>query len=149
MKISKVVKEDFDEISCLVKEEFPYTKKKMNSVERRIKDGSIIFTAQENNFFLGFIEFKVISSSAKLLGLAVKKEFRKKGAGKKLFDFLIDYSKKNNLKKIFLLVKEDNLKAKKLYKSKNFIKTGFLQKKIEGSKIEKRELNLTPFKGLS
>jgi len=143
MKIIKAEQKDFEEINCLAEEEFPYTKKNLDKIELRIKKGNFIFVAKDQKTFLGFIEFKLAGPLAFLFGLAVKKEFRGDGIGKKLFDFFIKFSQKNNITKISLIVKKDNLQAKKLYKSNGFVIVKELEKKIENSLIEEMELDLS------
>jgi len=54
------------------------------------------------------------------LGIAISKDYRKLGLGKKMMQELINESHVNNLNRIFLSVKNDNFIAKKLYKSFNF-----------------------------
>ncbi|PIN98762.1 MAG: hypothetical protein COT90_02565 [Candidatus Diapherotrites archaeon CG10_big_fil_rev_8_21_14_0_10_31_34] len=149
MKIIKAPEKDFNEINNLIENEFPYLKKEKTIVSERIIKGNLVFVAKEKNSLFGFIEFQLKEKNAVLLGFAVKKKFRGKGAGKKLFDFFIDFCKKNKTEKIFLIVKKNNFQAKKLYNSRGFIKTGFLEKKIDDSEIEKMELNLAPFKGVN
>lgn len=149
MNIIKAQKNDFNEINSLIEGEFPYTKKRMNKISDRLNDGSTVFVAKEKNNFFGFIEFKFNGCDAKLLGLAVKKNFREKGVGKKLFDFFLGLCKKSKIEKVSLIVKKNNFQAKKLYKSRDFIKTGVLKKKIEDKTIESMELNLRPLKGIS
>jgi ribosomal protein S18 acetylase RimI-like enzyme len=142
MNILKAGKKDFNKISKLIKSEFPYTTKNLEKIDLRTKKGNFIFVAKEKRVFFGFIEFKLSEFNANFLGMAVKKEFRRKGIGKKLFDFFIDFCKENEVKTISLIVKKDNVKAKKLYKSKGFIKVKELEKKIENSTIEVMQLNL-------
>ncbi len=149
MRIIKATKKDFIQIKKLIEEEFPYTKTKMEKISDRIKKGNKIFVAKQENNFLGFVEFKLNKLDANFFGMVVKKESRRKGIGKKLFDFFIDFCKKNKISKVSLIVKKENIKAKNLYKSKGFVKSRELEKKIDGSIIEKMDLNLNEFKGVS
>ena len=142
MIIIEPAKKDFKEINELVKTEFPYTKKKLKKTSSRLKQGNKIFLAKEKEKILGFIEFRFKDFTAELLGFAVKKEFQKKGVGKKLFSFFVEYCVEKGMKKIFLIVKKENLRAKNLYKSKGFFKTKDLKKKIDNSVIEEMQLAL-------
>jgi ribosomal-protein-alanine N-acetyltransferase len=149
MKIIKAKEKDFKEINELIEREFSYTTKGMPAIKQRIKQGNLVFIARNKNVFFGFIEFKLNEFTASLFGISVKKEFRKKGIGKKLLNFFVDYCKKKGTKKISLIVKKNNFKAKNLYKSKGFIKAQELNKKIDGSTIEKMELTLEEYLGVS
>ncbi|MFH1664262.1 MAG: GNAT family N-acetyltransferase [archaeon] len=142
MKIIQAEKKHFSEINSLIEDEFPYTKKTIPEISLRERQGSSIFVAEEKKVFMGFIEFKLKGFEASLLGIAVKKEFRKKSIGKKLFDFFIEYCKKNSVKKISLLVKKENLHAKTIYKSRGFAEAGELEKKIDGFVINRMQLTL-------
>jgi len=149
MQIIPAEKKHFSEINSLIEEEFSYTKKAMPKISLRLRQGSFIFVAEEKSVFFGFIEFKLKDFTACLLGMVTKKEFRGKNTGKKLIDFLIEFCRKNEIKKIFLIVKKENFNAKKLYSSKGFIKTRQLEKKIDGSVVERMELNLGEFSGVN
>jgi len=120
----------------------------MKEISVRVKEGNTVLAAKEKNNLFGFIEFKLNGVNASLLGFAVKKDFRKKGFGKKLLDFFLDFCKKNKIEEISLIVKKNNLQAKKLYESRDFVKTTELKKKIDGSEIEEMKLNLN-FRGIA
>lgn len=147
MKIVKVRKKDFSEIQEMIESEFPYTKKTLEKTEARIKNKNLIFTAINGIKLLGFVEFKLNKEKAGFFGMAVKQKFRCKGIGKKLFRFFLDYCRKKQIKKISLIVKKDNLLAKKIYLSEGFFKVKELEKKIDGSIVEEMQLNLEEFKG--
>jgi ribosomal protein S18 acetylase RimI-like enzyme len=149
MKIVKARKKDFSGIQKMVESEFPYTKKTIEKIETRIKNKSLIFTAIKGKELLGFVEFKLNKEKAGFFGLVVKQEFRGKGIGRKLFSFFLDYCRKKQIKKISLIVKKDNLKAKNLYLSEGFFKVKELEKTIEDSTVEEMQLNLDEFKGIA
>jgi len=53
--------------------------------------------------------------------IALKNNYRKKGMGKKLLDYIINYGKENNFSRITLEVRESNEGALKLYYKNGFI----------------------------
>ncbi|WP_295157534.1 GNAT family N-acetyltransferase [uncultured Brachyspira sp.] len=58
------------------------------------------------------------------LAISVLKEYWGNGVGRKLINYAVDYSKKNSIKKIELIVRTDNKRALKLYKSLGFFIEG-------------------------
>ncbi len=149
MEIIQAEKKDFNEINKLVENEFPYTKKTIEKINKRINNGNIIFTVKEKNNLVGFIEFKFKDFTVNLLGMAVKKEFRGNKIGKKLLDFLIELCRKKEIKEIMLIVKKNNFTAKKLYEKNGFVKTRELKHKIESSAIEEMKLNFNEYSGVN
>lgn len=55
------------------------------------------------------------------LGICVCENYRGKGYGKKIMNYILGFAKNNNLEKIHLTVDKNNIIAKKLYEKKNFI----------------------------
>ena len=55
------------------------------------------------------------------LGICVCENYRGKGYGKKIMNYILGFAKDNNLEKIQLTVDKNNLVAKKLYEKNNFI----------------------------
>ena len=55
------------------------------------------------------------------LGICVCENYRGKGYGKKIMNYILGFAKNNNLEKIHLTVDKNNLVAKKLYEKNNFI----------------------------
>lgn len=55
------------------------------------------------------------------LGICVCENYRGKGFGKKIMNYLLEYAKNNNIKKIYLTVDKDNIIAKNLYEKNKFI----------------------------
>ena len=87
--------------------------------------------------FSGFIELEFLDDlTARINGLAIKNESRKKGYAKKLIDFALTFFELTGIEEVNLLVKKSNIPAKKLYESKGFYLTGLHEKKIQGESIE-------------
>lgn len=62
-----------------------------------------------------------------ITNLAIGEKYKKLGYATSLLGFVKDFSKRNNIKKIWLEVRESNLPAIKLYKKSGF-KTDYIRK---------------------
>lgn len=79
-----------------------------------------IFVAFENDVMLGYIMIMTIFDESNLLKIVVSPNDRNKGVGKFLIDYVKEFLRNKNVKKIFLEVRSDNIIAKSFY-----IKNGF------------------------
>ncbi len=78
------------------------------------------FVLASNNIVIGYLNFWVVPDGIELNNIAIHENYRGKGYGKLLLQFLIECGKVFKSEKIFLEVKEDNLIAQKLYKKHGF-----------------------------
>lgn len=141
MVIEKIGKKDIDEISALIKKEFPYVWANPKSLENRLKHSEIfVFVSREKNELTGFVDFSLVQAIGRINGFSVKEKFRKKGYGQKLLQFAVEFMKENGAEKIHLLVKTENAVAKKMYKTAGFHFTKMHPKKIDGSMVEEMEI---------
>jgi len=77
----------------------------------------------EDNKIVGICYIEKSFKSLKTIRLGnmlVKKDFRGQGVGTALIDKVIEYAKKNSIKKIWLWTQEELLGAIKLYEKKSF-----------------------------
>src|SRR3989344_4465992 len=119
--IEQVSENDLKEIQKIIGEEFPYTRKLLEPIEQRIrKQNYFLFKLQENGKILGFTELRAKDGMGELLGIAVRKEFRRKGHGRKLLRHAIGFFEKQNCFAVKLLVKKNNAPAIKLYIGEGF-----------------------------
>lgn len=72
----------------------------------------------------GYCVFRIVADECELLRIAVRPEYRGRGLSKKLMDQMVFYSRKNEVKSIFLEVRESNDRARNLYKSYGFTEEG-------------------------
>lgn len=80
----------------------------------------------EDEFFgvVGYIIVRVFLDEAEILRLGVKKERQGLGFGRVLLSYVLDELKKEGIKKCFLEVAEDNMRAQKLYEAFGFSRIG-------------------------
>lgn len=65
------------------------------------------------------------------IGISVLKEFWNIGVGSRMMEFIISLCRKDDFRKIDLLVNEENKRAIKLYEKYGFIKEGLLSRDIQ------------------
>lgn len=83
--------------------------------------GSDLLVADIGGKVVGYIAIMDIDrENSKIVSLAVKKEFRRRGIGTKLLSTAIERCKERNKKKILLEVRVSNYIAQKLYKKMGF-----------------------------
>ncbi len=83
--------------------------------------GSDLLVADIGGKVVGYVAIMDIDrENSKIVSLAVKKEFRRRGIGTKLLSTAIERCKERNKKKILLEVRVSNYIAQKLYKKMGF-----------------------------
>ena len=95
-----------------------------NQLNKCLSQNTKIFVVEYNNIIIGtlklLIEYK-LHNNFKNIGhvedFIIDEKYRKQGLGKKLMDYLIDISKKNNCYKVVLNCNDDVIK---FYKKNNF-----------------------------
>lgn len=144
MKLEKVTETDLAIVSQLIQEEFPYALFDVNMLAKKLQDESFyLFKLVENDEFLAFIEVEIVEEDiARINGLAVKPEHRKKGYGKELIEKSIEFLKEKGINIVSILVKQDNEKAKELYKKLGFEFVGLYQDEDNGTIVEEMMLEL-------
>ena len=115
-QIEKIQEKDLKEIQKLIAEEFAYTITLLKPIEERIKRQNYFFyKISDNSKILGFIELRIKHSMGEILGVAIKKEFRRKGHAKQLINFALKFLEQQNCFAVKLLVGKNNIPALKLY----------------------------------
>ncbi|MDP2925631.1 MAG: GNAT family N-acetyltransferase [Nanoarchaeota archaeon] len=72
-----------------------------------------------------YIDTSFITLNTIRLGnMIIKKEYRRKGVGSSLIDYIINFANKNNVYKIWLWTQEELIPAIKLYEKKGFVFEG-------------------------
>lgn len=83
--------------------------------------------AKINNQIVGYIIGITKKNIGTIVSIAVKKDYRKKGIGKKLLDSIIEYFKSKNVSLINLQVRIDNYEAISFYEKNGFKKVKVLK----------------------
>ncbi|MHB1394499.1 MAG: GNAT family N-acetyltransferase [Clostridia bacterium] len=120
-------------IKTTVEQQNAYIQKVVESMN------SIIFVAEYNSFLVGMLDFSAPPNERTRhcgeFGMLVRKEYWGKGIGKSLVRELIEWAKQTNIiAKINLKVREDNIRAIKLYENFGFKVEGLVTKafKVNG-----------------
>jgi len=107
------------------KEELDYMLNKfyaVHSLEQQMDNGHVFILAKDDETYVGFVAFEINSENTgltKIHKLYVLPQTQGKGIGKQLVDFVLNESKKNNDKGLFLNVNKLN-KAKDFYHKYGF-----------------------------
>lgn len=78
----------------------------------------LIYTADE--IWLGFVSYYQMFDEADITHVVVEKSRKSAGIGKRMLKRVIQYMKENDIRTVFLEVRESNEQAKKLYESLGF-----------------------------
>lgn len=110
--------------SILSKDQIDYMISKFQSAEHMktqiLKEGYEYYKLTDDENLLGYMGIKNEGDKLFLSKLYIKEEYRKKGISKIAFSFINEYSKKNNLKGIYLTVNKNNLNSIEVYKHFGF-----------------------------
>jgi ribosomal-protein-alanine N-acetyltransferase len=144
MELKKIELDDISIILKLLKAEFPYISIDKTQLEEKIANPSFhLLKLTKENKILGFIEIELIEESlARINALVVLPAERGKNYGKELLEKAIHFLKREGIKRITLLVKEDNEEAKKLYYDVGFKFVGLYQQWGTSATVEELELEL-------
>ena len=139
LKVRRATKDDVQELGQLFadyrvfyKQEYEL-KKSIAFISQRLQNNeSVVFIAIEGNKLAGFIQ---LYSSFTSIGiqeiwilndLYIHPDYRRNGAAKMLLNYVFDFSKKTNRKKVILSTAFDNERAQRLYEKTGFTKTKFI-----------------------
>ncbi len=142
MKIRKATEKDFEKFYEIYKEgkkhfekisqeKFPTSKrdekrKFLKTLENKEK---FVFLIESEKNIIGYLEACIWKNkkipTSYIEDMVIKKEYRKKGFGKKAIKWFIDKSKKEGVKRIGLGTRAENLPAIELYKKLGFKIIGY------------------------
>ena len=142
MKIRKIKNTEFEEFYNLKLEGIKYfreisgekipikkIKLKKQFLESINNKEAFLYFLEDNKKILGYTDFNIWKKSniptSYINDLIIKKEFRRKGYGKKLTQWFISFSKKKGVKRIGLGTRIENKKALRLYKKLGFKIIGY------------------------
>ena len=88
------------------------------------KEGIKVFGLATSNIVVGICVFQVVLDEAYLNYFAVKKQFREKGYGSFLMNYLVKHCEKQNINKLLLEVSKKNVIAENFYNKFKFFTVG-------------------------
>ena len=112
-------------------EKIPITKAKLKKeFRKKIKDKeSFLYFLKDKKKIIGYLDFniwkKLHTPTSYINDLVIKKEFRRKGYGKKIIKWFIAFSKNKGVKRIGLGTRVENKIALNLYKKLGFGMIGY------------------------
>lgn len=139
IKIIRMNESHIDKIALIERQCFsrPWSRQSL-SEELNYKAANFFVAAYKNDVY-GYIGMHVIKGEAYVTNIAVEKLHQNKKIGSKLLDYVLKFGKENKFNFITLEVRNSNLIAKKLYKSKGFVEVAtrknFYNDPIEDAKI--------------
>ncbi len=108
------------------------------------KKDTNVFVLMLANLVIGICVFQVVLDEAQINYFVVNKQFRKRGFGFYLMNYLINRCEKLNIKKILLEVSQSNLTAEKFYNRFDFSTVGIRKNYYkDGSDALLKEKKLT------
>ena len=108
------------------------------------KKDTNVFVLMLANLVIGICVFQVVLDEAQINYFVVNKQFRKRGFGFYLMNYLINRFEKLNIKKILLEVSQSNLTAEKFYNRFDFSTVGIRKNYYkDGSDALLKEKKLT------
>ena len=108
------------------------------------KEGTKIFGLLLENLLIGICVFQVVIDEVQINYFVVNQNFRKKGFGSYLMNYLIKRCKKLNINKLLLEVSQSNITAENFYNRFDFSTVGIRKNYYkDGSDALLKEKNLT------
>ena len=145
LKILTATEEDAVKIAGLEKECFssPWSE---NAVLEGMRYNTAFFKAVAGGEFAGYIGVTAVAGEGYINNIAVKKEYREKGAGSLLLNRALDFAREEKLDFLSLEVRRSNTAAISLYKKLGFKsegeRKGFYDNPKEDAAIMTRRFNL-------
>ena len=160
VKIFSAIEKDVDGILEIQKEtKISYWSREDYLKEIKKKHSKFFVAKSKSGEILGFalLHFHISPSIKKktsyslefdtveIINIAVSKSFQNKGIGKKLFEEILETSKHQKIREIWLEVRESNEKAKHFYRKNGFIeqsiRKNYYSNPLENACIFKLSLN--------
>ncbi|PSJ17053.1 ribosomal protein S18-alanine N-acetyltransferase [Nitrosomonas supralitoralis] len=110
---------DIDRIILIEREIFLFPWSPGNFADS-IKAGYVCHVLEQDDTLKGYGIMMMSPEESHILTLGIAADWQKKGLGKKLLKYFIEYSREQKVKSIFLDVRESNHGAAQLYKRMGF-----------------------------
>ena len=135
--ISKSTLDDISEMKSL-ENELNINILSENNMKEDMQNKNYIYFVlkdKEKNNILGYIAISYVLDTIDILSIVIKKDYQKKGFGSILLEYVIEFSKNNDVSSILLEVRSSNLPAIKFYEKYNFEKIN-TRKKYYSNPVE-------------
>jgi len=116
--------DDIDRIFSIEKDSFEFPWSITQLYEGLDNKLSINWVIEREDKIIAYLFGQLILEEYHLHNIAVDKKFRKQGIAIKLMDKMLEFTKENKVKAVFLEVSSSNLPACKLYEKKGFVAQG-------------------------
>ncbi|MBI4043377.1 MAG: GNAT family N-acetyltransferase [Candidatus Diapherotrites archaeon] len=140
MQFFRVRKKDLHEILELIRNEFPYYTISPDDLRMRIDDANYhLLKLVEGSTLQGYVEAEIldpVERGARINGIVVKKEFRRKGLGTRLLQEMLEKLKAMEMRHVVLVVETSNEPAKNLYQKLGFKPLGVRGEPLAGKEVE-------------
>lgn len=121
MKIRRMTEEDLDQAARIEAACFRESWSRALLEEGLKNPWNLFLAAEEQETLIGYGAACVIAGEGEIQRIAVLKEFRGEGRGRKLLEALVNFSKDRGVRSMTLEVRESNLPARRLYISAGFL----------------------------
>lgn len=124
IQIVPLTEEHIKEIAELEKECFPDPWNEEMFVQLLSNPLAVFITAVYDGEVVGYAGIYHILTEGQLMNIAVKEDLRRRGIAEKMFEYLLEYGKENDIEVITLEVRENNTPAISFYEKIGFEKVG-------------------------
>ncbi|MBI2341034.1 MAG: ribosomal protein S18-alanine N-acetyltransferase [Deltaproteobacteria bacterium] len=116
--------DDLDAVMAIENLSFACPKSRLLIESELGQNASRFYAAKLGGNIVGFIVFWVVADEIQLIDIAVHPDGRRQKIGSKLFQFMIDYGRRHDLKTVYLEVRPSNKEAMGFYGSFGFKDAG-------------------------
>ena len=117
-----ILREHFDPIIGKAQNDYMLEKfQSVSAIKEQFKKGYLYYWVKYENKNVGFLGFYPIDNKLYLSKFYLLKEYRGKKISRIMFEFIVNYAKKEGLKSIYLNVNRNNEVAIKVYEHLGFV----------------------------
>ena len=124
IKIVRMQKEHIEKLASLEKLCFNEPWSKDSLTFELTNENAYFIVAVQDNHVLGYAGMHCILDEGYITNIAVFSDFRRKGIGRKLLNYILNYAQKSNFALVTLEVRTSNYAAINLYKDLGFKQVG-------------------------
>ncbi|MCX5770270.1 MAG: ribosomal protein S18-alanine N-acetyltransferase [Candidatus Hydrogenedentes bacterium] len=145
LRFRKIEPRDLDDVLEIEQEAFPEPWTRGMFCQEISSAMSHFFVALVDDVLVGYVGFWQVADEAHITSVTVRKEYRGRGYGRALTNFIVQAAAREGLTRATLEVRVTNTVAQNLYKSLGFEKTGirksYYKKTNEDAIIMARKLD--------